>query len=380
MLHLHSVAMMEGLFESVKVRPGGAKNVDSSIAEYENLFGYMIHWYMVKVFENQEGCLEDRVGINLNRSMLTRLTWPSPRIVLFSFWHIPRAYQWRKLPFHEAYCTGRENQREHVESELVCLKFPLDQVSLACPASQTWKSLTVDSLGFRECSESIGDSYLLLAFVPTKYLHFSVELQIPCPKALSQIPPFLCILCVSRSLNFLTYPTLHTALPPAADVMWCDVHVMCMWHDTFIMYPFWFFIYHVYIYISLFSISLGTCLFGCLFISSREFTLERFPTIIFQTASARKSVTGLFCTTFLQHFPKTLLSTRSPCIAKSDANVTKSRNCNTRPTNLSYCRPTPCSESCKMPSFPWYLLCSKSPLLAANVGRACVPETPNTVL
>eukprot|EP00434_Breviolum_minutum_P014494 symbB.v1.2.012780.t1/scaffold859.1/size157342/5 len=30
---------------------------------------------------------------------------PSLLIVLFSFWHIPRAYQWRKLPFQEAYCT-----------------------------------------------------------------------------------------------------------------------------------------------------------------------------------------------------------------------------------------------------------------------------------
>lgn len=147
--------------------------------------------------------------------------------------------------------------------------------------------------------------------------------------------------------------------------MWCDVHVMCMWHDTF-------FIYHVYIHIYIYRyfpfLSALVSLDVFFFISSREFTLERFPTIIFQTASARKSVTGLFCTTFLQHFPKTLLSTRSPCIA----------NCNTRPTNLSFCRPTPCSESCKMPSFPRYLLCSKSPLLAANVGRACVPETANT--
>lgn len=78
MLHLHSVAMMEGLFESVKVRPGGAKHVDLSIAEYENLFGYNVYMilekFLVKVFENQEGCLEDRVGINLNRSMLTRPT------------------------------------------------------------------------------------------------------------------------------------------------------------------------------------------------------------------------------------------------------------------------------------------------------------------
>lgn len=24
------------------------------------------------------------------------------RIVLYSFWHIPRAYQWNKLPFQEA--------------------------------------------------------------------------------------------------------------------------------------------------------------------------------------------------------------------------------------------------------------------------------------
>lgn len=134
------------------------------------------------------------------------------------------------IPVEEAPLPGgllcRENHREHVESkyiEFVCWKFPLE-VSLA-PASQTWKScLTVDSLGFRECSEFIGDSYLLLAFVPTKYLHFLVELQIHCPRTLSQIPPFLCILGVSRSLNFPTYPTTYPyciTTSSRCDVMWC---------------------------------------------------------------------------------------------------------------------------------------------------------------